>query len=364
MSPKNDSGGKRIEPKNLLIVRTDRIGDVVLSLPLAGIVKKHYPQCKITFLLRNYTKSLVENHPYIDEVIILHESNQKISLFSNIMVTAAKKFDSCVIVYPTFIAALIIFLSGIKNRIGTGYRWYSFLFNRKVYEHRKHAEKHELEYNINLLQYFGIYEKTDYASINFDIKTNDQSLHKVNNLLIAHEIKTGVPLIIVHPGSGGSSINFPPEKFKELIGLVDSNLNTQILVTGSENEKDMCGRLIINEKIKNFAGLLDLSELIALISRCSIFISNSTGPIHIAAALGKYTIGFYPNLLACSAKRWGPYTEKKAIFTPDKTCSDCRREQCSSEDCMKTIKATDVFVQIEKIYKFITNIGELNVQNI
>ncbi len=364
MSPKNDFSGKSIEPKNLLIVRTDRIGDVVLSLPLAGIVKKHYPECKITFLLRDYTKSLVENHPYIDEVIILHESNKKISLFSNIKVTAAKKFDSCVIVYPTFIAALIIFFSRIKTRIGTGYRWYSFLFNKKVYEHRKYAQKHELEYNINLLQHFGIYEKADYGSINFNIKINDGSLQKVKKLLIDYEIKPGVPLFIIHPGSGGSSINFPPEKFKELINLMDSKLNAQIIVTGSENEKDLCGRLIINEKIKNFAGLLDLSELIALISSCSIFISNSTGPIHIAAALGKYTIGFYPNLLACSAKRWGPYTEKRAIFAPDKTCSDCRREQCSSEDCMNTIKVTDVFVQIEKIYKFITNIGELNVQNI
>jgi lipopolysaccharide heptosyltransferase II len=364
MSPKNDFGGKGIEPKNLLIVRTDRIGDVVLSLPLAGIVKKHYPHCKITFLLRDYTKSLVENHPYVDEVIILHESNKKISLFSNIKVAAAKKFDSCVIVYPTFIAALIIFLSGIENRIGTGYRWYSFLFNKKVYEHRKYARKHELEYNINLLQHFGIYEKADYDSINFNIKINDGSLQKVKKLLLEYEIKSGAPLIIVHPGSGGSSINFPPEKFKELISLMDSKLNTQILVTGSENERDLCCRLIINEKIKNFAGLLNLSELIALISISSIFISNSTGPIHIAAALSKYTIGFYPNLLACSAKRWGPYTDKKTIFTPDKTCSDCRREQCSSDDCMNTIKVTDVFVQIEKIYKFITNIGELNVQNI
>lgn len=361
MSPKNESGSKSIEPGNLLIVRTDRIGDVVLSLPLAGIVKKHYPHCKITFLLRDYTKSLVENHPYVDEVIIFHESNQKISLLSNIKLTASKKFDSCVIVYPTFIAALIIFLSGIENRIGTGYRWYSFLFNKKVYEHRKYARKHELEYNINLLQHFGIYEKADYNSISFNIKINDESLRKVKKLLIEYGIKSGVPLIIVHPGSGGSSINLPPEKFNELIGLMDSNLNAQIMVTGSENEKDLCGRLIINERIKNFAGLLNLSELIALISMCSIFMSNSTGPIHIAAALGKYTFGFYPNLLACSAKRWGPYTDKKVIFTPDKTCSDCRREQCSSDDCMNTIKVTDVFVQIEKIHNFIVNNGELNV---
>ena len=361
MSLKDSSKPGSISPKNLLIVRTDRIGDVLLSLPLAGIVKKHYPECRITFLLRDYTRSLAENHPFIDEVLILHESGKKISLFKNIKMIAAKNFDSSVVVYPTFRTVLIIFLSGIKNRIGTGYRLYSFLFNRKVYEHRKYAERHELEYNINLLQHFGIFQKADAKTVSFDLKINKESLEKVNQLLFENKIETGIPLIIVHPGSGGSSINLPPEKFKELISLIDSNLNAQILVTGSENEKEMCSTLAINSKIKNLAGLLNLSGLIALISKCSIFISNSTGPIHIAAALGKYTIGFYPNLLACSAKRWGPYTAKKIIFTPDKSCEDCSREQCSSENCMNTIKVTDAFVQIEKIYKFIVSNGELNV---
>ncbi len=358
---KNDDGSNNyIKPENLLIVRTDRIGDVVLSLPLAEIVKKYFPQCKITFLLRDYTKSLAENHPFIDEIIILHESDHKISLIKNIKMVSGKKFDSCVIVYPTFLTALIIFLSGIKRRIGTGFRWYSLLFNKKIYEHRKYAERHELEYNVNLLRHFGIYEKADYGSINFNVKINKESLGEVDNLLAGYKIQTGKPLIIIHPGSGGSSVDLPLEKFKELIYLIDSNLDAQILITGTENEREMCSKLIVNERIINFAGLLNLSQVIALISKCGIFISNSTGPIHIAAALGKYTVGFYPNLLACSARRWGPYTEKKAVFTPDKQCPDCRKEQCSSKDCMNTIKVSEAFVQIEKIYKFIVNNGELN----
>jgi ADP-heptose:LPS heptosyltransferase len=353
----------KIKPENLLIVRTDRIGDVVLSLPLAEIIKRYYPQCKITFLLRDYTRSLAENHPFIDKVLILHESNKRISLIKNIKSIAVKNFDSCVIVYPTFLTAFIIFLSVIKNRIGTGFRWYSFLFNKKVYEHRKYAEKHELEYNLNLLQHFGIFEKADYSSIRFNIKIKEDSLKSIEDLFSKHKIQKDKPIIIIHPGSGGSSIDLPIEKLKELTELLDSRLNVQLLITGTENEEEMCMKLVINEKIKNFAGLLSLSQVIALISKCDIFISNSTGPIHIAAALGKYTVGFYPNLLACSAKRWGPYTEKKFIFTPDKQCPDCSWEQCSNSDCMNRIKVTDVFVQIEKIYKFIVNNGELNAQN-
>ena len=135
------SSEKNIKPENLLIVRTDRIGDVILSLPLAGIIKKHYPECRVTFLVRDYTKELVENHPYIDEVLILNETDGKVNLKENISAIKQFNFDSSIIVYPTLSTSLVVFLSGIKYRVGTGYRWYSFLFNEKIYEHRKYAEK-------------------------------------------------------------------------------------------------------------------------------------------------------------------------------------------------------------------------------
>ena len=111
----------------------------------------------------------------------------------------------------------------------------------------------------------------------------------------------------------------------------------------------MCEELKINSKILNFGGFLNLSELIALINKAGIFIANSTGPLHIAAALGKYTIGFYPNLLACSAKRWGPYTNKKIIFSPKNECSDCGKEQCKSSKCMNTIQVAEVVAEVNEI---------------
>ncbi len=77
--------------KNILIVRTDRIGDVVLSLPLADIIKKHYPDCKVSFLVRNYTKEILSNNPFIDEIIILKEENNKVNFFENLKIHIFKK---------------------------------------------------------------------------------------------------------------------------------------------------------------------------------------------------------------------------------------------------------------------------------
>ena len=95
------------EPKNILIVRTDRIGDLVLTLPLAGLIKKQYPNCKVIFLVREYTKNIVSNHPFIDDVIVLKESDGGVSLFDNLDIIKSKKFDTCIMVYPTFVLSLI-----------------------------------------------------------------------------------------------------------------------------------------------------------------------------------------------------------------------------------------------------------------
>jgi ADP-heptose:LPS heptosyltransferase len=100
--------------------------------------------------------------------------------------------------------------------------------------------------------------------------------------------------------------------------------------------------------------------MIALIEKSHIFIANSTGPLHIAAALGKYVIGFYPNQLACSSKRWGPYSDKSYVFTPEGECEDCKREQCASPDCMNSIKVTDVFGRVQEICQILENNGEIN----
>ncbi len=346
-------------PENLLIVRTDRIGDVVLSLPLAGIIRKKYPGCRITFLVREYTRPLVQNHPLIDQIITLEMENGKILLLKNVKKIKQQNFDTSIIVYPTLITALIIFLSRIKQRIGTGYRWYSILFNSKIYEHRKHALKHELEYNVGLLKAIGIDEKVYPSSVNFNLQPSVKASEKINLMLQQEDVSK--PIIIFHPGSGGSSVDLPVPKLRELIKLVSGRLPVQIILTGSLQEQELCESLKINGNIKNLAGRFDLDELTALIGRSFLFISNSTGPIHIAAALGKYTIGFYPKISACSARRWGPYSEKAVIFEPEIDCSNCTREQCTRLDCMNTIQVTKIFAEIEKIYKFIVKNGELNV---
>ena len=338
-----------IIPKNILIVRNDSIGDVVLSLPLAGFIKKQYPDCRVTFLLRNYTKDIANDHSNIDDVIILKEDNEKIPVWKNVNQLKKGLFDTSIIVYPTFITALIIFLARVKFRVGSGYRWYSFLFNKKVFEHRKYAEKHELEYNVSLLKVFGIEGDISTINVPFDININKTSMEKVNNTLTDSRVEFEKKTIIVHPGSGGSAIDLPIEKFSQLVKNLSLLNDVNIIITGNENEKNICETISTNTNAIDLSGKFNLSEIICLISLSNIFISNSTGPLHIAAALGKSVIGFYPKIRACSPERWGPYTQKKVIFTPEIECNDCTREQCERLNCMNSIDIDKVTKEVAKL---------------
>ncbi len=333
-------------PKNILVVRTDRIGDVVLTLPIANIIKKHFPDSRVSFLIREYTKSLCENNLFINEIITLDEADGKTKIFSNIR-KIKKKFDTAIVAYPTFRIALILFLAGIKTRIGSGYRWYSFLFNKKIYEHRKISEHHELEYNIRLLKAIGVEEEVSPSTVLFNLHSSPLSRQFVEKELSSRSVNVLNKLIIIHPGSGGSSIDLPPDQMKRLVYLMAQELDVEILITGSKTEKELCESLVVNEKTKNLSGLFDLPELIALIEKSDLMIANSTGPIHIAAALGKYVIGFYPKIISCSDKRWGPYTNNKKIFSPTIDCNNCTRKTCEELDCMRSINIDDVLKSVK-----------------
>lgn len=336
------------KPKNILVVRTDRIGDVILSIPLAGVLKKNYPACKVSFLVKDYTKDLLFSNKFIDEILILKEEDGNVLINENVKMIKEKKFDYAITVYPTFIISLIVFLSGIKNRIGTGYRWYSIFFNKKIYEHRKNAQKHELEYNLNLLSAVGI-ENIKQEQIEFNIHIDKLSRNKVLSYLSENGVDIKKPVIVIHPGSGGSSVDLPVSKLIELISSFNDEIKKQIVLTGSENEKQICKEIAV-DNVVNAAGKFNLNELTALINETKIFIANSTGPLHIAAALGLNVIGFYPNNKVTSARRWGPYTDKKFIFQPKTDCNDCKKEQCVNKNCMNSIEIAKVKETVELLY--------------
>lgn len=347
-------------PERILIIRTDRIGDVVLTLPMAAELRKKYPKAHITFAVRNYTAPIAQNCTYVDDVIVFPEDIQKIPAAVILPSIKKYKFDTVFVVSPNYAVSLLMFLAKIPRRIGNGYRWFSFMYTNRIYDHRSKVKHHELEYNVRMLKGVGIEAESSPGSISYGLTIPKEASNNAAKLLKELKIPGTHPIIIIHPGSGGSAMDLPPEKFNGLICSLEKENAGTVLVTGNKSEEALCADVCKNTKAINLAGKFSLTELMGIIGKSDIFVSNSTGTLHIAAALGKPVVGFYPKIKVCSAKRWGPYTEKSTIFEPTIDCKNCTRKKCEKLQCMNTIDISIVAKKIKEICSEKLNFGVNN----
>lgn len=324
------------EVKNILISRTDRLGDVILTLPLITETKKIFKDAKIYFLTKKYCEDILKNYKGIDELLIEEDIPYCLNKYEYL---EDKKIDLVISVKPRFDLAFLFYMLGIKYSIGTGYRWYSFLYNYKVYEHRKISDKHESDYNINLLKTF--FEEVSIEK-KFYFKYTDEEKEEFAKKLSEFDLRLKENYIIIHPGSGGSAADLPAETLTEYINLFNKDFpDYKIIFTGLDEEKVLADKIIegvLNKnKVTDLTGKLNLRELLILTDNCKLFVSNSTGPIHIAGALNKNIIGFYPNEPAMSDTRWGPLSKNKLILKPGGNSSD-----------MSSIKAENILIATKK----------------
>ncbi|NUN07728.1 MAG: glycosyltransferase family 9 protein [Ignavibacteriaceae bacterium] len=340
--------------KKFLIVRSDRIGDVVLTLPMAKLLKKHFGEAQISFMCDTYAAPVVRLCPEIDEVIEIRKSGSKIDIAGNIRLLKGKTFDNVFVVSSEFRLAFIMKAAGFRKITGNGYRLYSFLYTHKIYDHRSKVEKHELEYNLSMLSSeFSPAEISRSEPVTLSVPENVKSAAR--EILLKAGANKGKKNIIIHPGSGGSSVDLPLTKMNELARQISALGECNLIITGSSKESKQCEIVAAGTGAIIVQGNLSLDLFAGLISCTDLLIANSTGPLHIASALGLNTIGFYSKIRVLSTKRWGPYSSKGYTFEPEIDCSDCTREQCERLDCMNTIDT-------KKVLNLVTRILNVGIQ--
>ncbi|MBI4535763.1 MAG: glycosyltransferase family 9 protein [Ignavibacteriae bacterium] len=333
--------------KRILIVRTDRLGDVILTLPMLPVLRKCFPGAYIAMLLRRYTGEIIEGNPYVDELLWYDKGENLIPFDSMCRTIRQRRFDAAIVVYPRLRLAWLMFRSGIPLRIGTGYRYYSFLFTKRVYEHRKDAKKHEVEYNLNLLNELGRKTPELNKPPEFFVDIPDDAKSNVSRLLHLRGIASDEELVIVHPGSGGSAREWSTDSFGMLAARFCVEKGAKVIVTGGPGEEKKGAQVVTASggRAVSLAGELGIKELGALIGMAGLFISNSTGPLHLAVAMGTPVVGLYPQATPMSARRWGPYTEEKAVLVPNKPvdCRDCIGNEAGACACMASISVQQVY---------------------
>ncbi len=290
----------------ILVSRTDNIGDVILTLPMLGIIKNHYPDCSLYFLGSNYTQPIAARCEHIDHFIAVEE----LTLDS----LKTLELDVFIHVYPKKYLAVLAKKAGIPVRIGTSHRLYHWsTCNKRISFTRINSHSHEAILNLNLLEPLEI--SNDYSLddlIDYTGWMTKQIKHE--------ELDEDKCNIIFHMKSNGNAVEWPVKDFMSLSKLMPEDTYS-IYLTGTQSEKELieseCPAILERVNVKDMMGQFGLDEFIDFVGSSDGLIACSTGSLHISSANGVNTLGLYPKKRPMHSGRWSPIGRKTQIIDSD-----------------------------------------------
>lgn len=287
------------------VVRTDHLGDMVLTLPLARVLGRTFPAAEIVLIAHSRTAPLVEGTPVVHRCVFVDRVPLEHLLRS-------ERFDALFFVYPRPEHAWHAWRQRVPLRIGSAYRWWSVLYNVRIPDHRSRALYHEAEYNVRMLEHI---TGERYGVELVPPPIAEQARADVERFLARSGIAPDEPFVVLHPGGRGSAPRWT--KFPELAVLLARMLPSfRIVVTGNAADAPL-GEAITTAlpSALDACGKLSLDQAIALLDRAQVVVANSTGILHIAAALGRPVVGLYPSEPpALSPARWRPLAQRCAVL--------------------------------------------------
>ncbi|MDB5753969.1 MAG: lipopolysaccharide heptosyltransferase family protein [Massilia sp.] len=316
---------------HILICRTDNIGDVVLTLPLAGYLKRNYPGVRIDFLCRAYAAPVVRQCRFVDRVLVFEEHQDARRLFAD------GGYDTVIFAFPNRCLAQAARRARVARRVGTSHRFYHWLTcNRLAHFSRVRSVLHEAQLNFELLRPLGI----DYIPALAEIP----ALYGVSapRLPQVDALRAQAPFnLILHPKSNGNGREWPLERWLELARRLQADPGIGLWITGSANEGELLARaapeLLAMPHVRNLCGQFDLHGLTALIGAADGLVASGTGPLHIAAAMGRNTLGLFPPIKPIDPSRWGALGAQARSLCAPALCASCTGAAACT--CMLAIDA-------------------------
>jgi len=334
--------------KTFLVSRTDAIGDVVLTLPVCGQLKQLLPDCRVVLLGCTYTQAVAEACPWID-AFLNYDELKVLAEHEQVAILQAQHADAILHVFPVKELALVAQKAGIPMRIGTSSRWFHWIScNRLVRLSRRHSPLHEAQLNLKLLQPLGYIAEPTLADLSELVHlqpTEPLSLEwqKLLNARQPEQLN-----IILHPRSRGSAREWGLDHFGTLAHLLHQ-AGHRVFVTGTAAEGEELRPWLEAHAFLlagDLTGKLNLAQFLAFIAAADGLVAASTGPLHLAAALGRYALGLYPPMRPTHPGRWAPiglYAEYLVFDRPN--CNECREEPATCT-CIKAIEPNRVLNRI------------------
>ena len=333
----------------ILIVRTDRIGDVVLSTPVIRSLREAFPDGYLGMMVRPENRELVEGHPDLDAVLLYDkEGSEKGWMGSCRFASAlrAHRFDTAVILHSTNRVILVTWLAGIRRRVGYARRLPWLLTHRLPYVKRE-GNRHELEYNLDLLRLIGV-EGTR-RDLLVPIRPEQEA--KVDAFLRGHGVVGELPLIVLHPGASCPSKRWPAERFAEVGNLLSTRHGARVVVVTGPDEPS-AGREVVSRmwtRATPVLGTFGLGELACLLRRARCLISNDSGPVHLACAVGTPVVTIFGRWGGgLSPTRWGPTGPRSLALHQDVGCRPCLAHRCPiGFVCLQAVTVGEVVAAAE-----------------
>jgi len=341
------------EIRNILLIRTSALGDVVMALPVLRTLRAAYPSARIDWAVEESSAPILEDNPDLSDALILctKKWRRRLGLQDLREMAAAvgqlrkNRYDLTVDLQGLIKSGFMARITGAALRIGYHRSLcrepFSARFNNLHVQTR--SGTHIVDQQLELLRPLGITE----PDRRFPIHLRKEDEQRAEDFLLRMAGDDGAP-VVVNPGAAWPTKRWGLANFAELARRIADELHRPVVITwGSEEEKRDADAIVRGAGKGVFpAPPTDIRQLAALLRQCRLFVGSDTGPLHIAAALGVPVVALFG---PSDPVRNGPYGNRSRIVHSALPCSGCYRRQCPDPVCMRSIPVDEVFKAVREI---------------
>ncbi len=336
-----------MEHGKILVRATNWVGDAVMSVPALQMLRERYPEAYIAILARPWVAALYGREPFCDELIPYDAPRGVRGLGTKWKLARSlrkRNFDCAILFQNAFEAAALVWAAGIPMRIGYARDARGVLLTHSIPVPRPgETPKHQRFYYLELLKRAGLIDSFPAAS-NIRLSGASAAAEAGRRRFDAASVRG--PVIGVSPGAAyGGAKRWLPERFAEAAAVLARERKAAVAVFGSQEERSVCEAVrekveVAGEQCLNFAGATSLADFIELTAACELFLTNDSGPMHIASALGIPTVAIFG---ATDEEATGPTGELSRVIREPVECSPCLLRECPIDHrCMTRVSVDRV----------------------
>jgi heptosyltransferase-2 len=326
--------------EKILVRATNWVGDAVMSLPALRALRDRFPHSEISILAKPWVADLYRREPFCNH-LIPYTASSLASKWTAARDLRGFRFDTAILLQNAFEAAAIAFVARIPQRIGYARDARSRLLTQAIpVPLPGEIPRHERFYYLELLRRAGILEKMPANDL---IRLDGATLARADGVEKFRKFGLGDVVIGISPGAAyGSAKRWLPDRFADAANHIAKQLGASVAIFGSQSERDLCASVAasITAPVKNFAGETTLAEFIDLAAACRVYLSNDSGAMHIASALGVPTVAIFG---ATDETTTGPTGPLARVVREPVECSPCLLRECPIDHrCMTRVETLRV----------------------